>query len=155
MKNQSISEQLDRILAFYGRLDSKTTALFAIDSSLLGFLATQVERSDFTVWYLAIPTVIFIGALIFSIVNIFICSYPHTKGDKESNIYFKSISSKSEKIYSERMKAMKDSEWESDMISQIWRNSEILSLKYKHLKLAFAATAFALLPWSLTLALVD
>ena len=54
MKIEIAERQLDRIMAFFPRVDGKASALLAINSTILGVLAARVVRADFENTNLAI-----------------------------------------------------------------------------------------------------
>ena len=72
---------------------------------------------------------------------------------KRSLIYFREVAGRTETRFIEEFKEQSDSHHVSDLLGQVWRNSEILKEKFDHLKTAFVFLALAIPPWGIALAL--
>ena len=68
-------------------------------------------------------------------------------------IYFREIANRTEHKFIEEFKGQTDEQRVSDLLRQVWRNSEILKIKFDSLKMAFALLAWAMIPWVISLAL--
>jgi hypothetical protein len=141
--------QLDRVMGFFPRVDNKASALFAINSTMLGVLAARLDRPDLTIWYSALCAALVTVGVVYSFAQLYICAYPHLKGGGGSYVYFQAIAKRTEQKFSDEFKALDDELWLHDVSRQVWRNSEILSIKFSSLKHAFIATLAALAPWTL------
>ena len=73
-------------------------------------------------------------------------AFPSLKGGHDSLIYFREIS-KTESKFIEEFVAQSDDAHLKDLLSQVWRNSEILKAKFNHISSAFNWMALAILPW--------
>lgn len=149
------SDQLNRILTFFPRVDNRASLLFTVNSALLGVLAVRVHPEQIQDLYVLIPASLTIGALVYSFGSLYLCAYPNTKGGNGSNVYFEAIAQKTESAFVDGFRKLDEDEWLRDLSAQIWRNSEILSLKYKYLKHSMRSTIFSLLPWSVFLTLTS
>lgn len=145
------SDQLNRILNFFPRVDGKASGLFAINSTMLGVLAARFGPTDLHEWYTTLSSVLAVLALTYSFVQLYICAYPQTKGGSGSYVYFQSIASKTESTFINEFINLDEQDWLRDLSGQIWRNSEILSVKYAALKQSFVTTLVALIPWALAI----
>jgi hypothetical protein len=147
------NKQLDRILSFFPRVDAKASVLLAINTTMLALLATNAPILTNWRWYMfvvgAVP-VILIG---FSLYHLYHNAFPQLSGGNESMIYFRRIASSSEHHYIETFKAKEQNEITDDLLGQVWRNSEILTQKYNHLRLSFIFLAWSLVPWAFALGL--
>ena len=146
-------KQLDRVLGFFPRADAKASFLFALDTALLALLALNVRPDDFRAWFLLIPGIcalLMIGA---SLYFVYRSSFPSLKGGANSQIYFRVIAKRTEAKFIEEFVAQNDVARTRDLLGQVWRNSEILKLKYDAIKLAFVLSALALIPWAIFLCL--
>jgi hypothetical protein len=144
--------QLDRIGAFYPRLDAKVSALFAIASAQLAVAALNLSANDLKLWWITVPLAFFLFAICWTLINLYRCAYPHLEGGNRSLIYFKEIAALRESEYIEQLEAADQAALKEDVAGQIWRNSEIVCCKYRYLKSATIAAMLSLLPWSILLA---
>ena len=155
MKNESLMEvagkQLDRVLGFFPRVEAKISALFAVDIAMLAALALNARAQDFAVWYLTALGVIAVVALAASIWFLYRASFPQLQGGASSLIYFHEIAKRTESAYLAEMKECDAEKLASEMLAQVWRNSEILRDKFIGVKHAFMCTAAAVPFWFLAL----
>lgn len=141
------SEQLDRVLGFFSRVDSKVTALFAVDTAMLGTLAANAKAESFSVWYFGLANVVAIVALAASLYLLYQAYFPQLKGGANSLVYFREIACMTEYNYIAEMEKCDDERYAKDLLAQVRRNSEILTIKFQSLKHVLWATAIALPPW--------
>ena len=149
---EEAERQLDRVLGFFARLDAKASALFAIDAAMLGVLSAKISSHTFQHWLLGfsvLATVLLLGT---SLAFLYVSGFPHTKGGKGSLIYFNEIASRTEANFISETRSTNREIIFDDVLGQIWRNSEILQIKFQSLKRAFVTTAIALVPWCIYLA---
>jgi hypothetical protein len=147
MDSKAASDQLNRILTFFPRVDNRASVLFAVNSTILGILAARIDPTHLQDWQtltLAAATVVL---LIWSFAALYICAYPNTRGGAESHVYFASIAARTELHYVHGFCALDEEAWRRDLASQIWRNSQILCIKYQFLKQAMITTMLSMAPW--------
>jgi hypothetical protein len=155
-KSQEVaSKQLDRVLAFFTRVEAKASFVFALNSAMLGTIAVRVERSDFDKWPNVAALAIACIGLIASCYFVYRCSFPSLAGGHSSLVYFKEIAKLREQEFVKSYKAQSEDALIDDLASQIWRNSQILSEKFWSIKIAFVITALSLLPWAAFLAIAS
>lgn len=147
------SQQLDRLQTFFPRVEGKASFLLAVNLGLLTILAANVDK----VAYLAAPLVwvpgaafmLFWGVSIWKLNETF---FPHLKGGSVHSVfYFRDIASRSFKEYSHRMKSINDEDILDDLLCQVWRNSEILKVKFDSVQSAFRFAVLSLVFWLVTL----
>jgi hypothetical protein len=146
-------KQLDRILSFFPRVETKGSFLFALNTGLLALLALNLRVEDFGFWFLVMPAICVFLIMSASLYFLYRCSFPSLKGGHDSLIYFREIAKRTEAKFIEEYVAQKDDAHVRDLLGQIWRNSEILKMKYDAIKIAFVLSAVALIPWTIFLAL--
>lgn len=151
LDSKTASEQLNRVLGFFPRVDGKASGLFAINSTMLGVLAARLDPADLGHWDTALSGVLTVAALVYSFVQLYLCAYPQLKGGGGSYVYFQSIAARTETNFVDEFGKLDEVKWMRDLSAQIWRNSEILSMKYAALKQSFITTLIALVPWSFAL----
>lgn len=140
--------QLDRVLGFFPRIDTKASALFAISSAELAVAAVNMQLDDFKSWYIAIPASGFFLLVAVVFVLLYKCAYPHLDGGTNSLIYFREIAKLTEADYVRRYTSYVHSERLNDLSGQIWRNAQIASLKFQYLKWGTIALMLSLIPWT-------
>lgn len=142
--------QLDRLQGFYPRVEGKASFLFALNIGLGGILAANVPAT------LASPPGIFavVAALLigFSLFNLSSAFFPHlAPAPRSSVLYFGDVAALSAGAFMTQVKGLSDADLLDDIHCQIWRNSEILAIKFRRTEVAFRFTAVALVPWFLFL----
>ena len=145
------NKQLDRVLGFFPRVETKVSFLFAMNSGLLAILALNLQIADFYRWYLIIPAIAAVLLLAASLYFVYRCTFPQLKGGANSLIYFREIAKKTEAGFITEVLAQDDEKYARELLGQVWRNSEILKIKYDAMKVAFILAALALIPWLLFL----
>jgi hypothetical protein len=142
------AKQLDRILGFFQRVESKASFLFALNSAMLGVIALNIQKSDFLIWYHVLAAVLAVLLVVMSLIFVYRCIFPSLKGGHASLIYFRAVASTREAEYVNAFKSLSQEQLIDDLLAQAWRNAEILTLKFDHIKTAFILTAIALAPWT-------
>lgn len=145
------SKHLDRILGFFARVEAKASFLFAMDTGLLALLALNLRVGDIQIWYLVVPAALALALLLSSLYFVYRCTFPHLMGGSASLIYFREIARRTEAKFIDEFLAQNDEAHTRDMLGQVWRNAEILKLKFEAMKIAFVLTAVALIPWTVFL----
>lgn len=144
---------LDIVLSFFSRVESKSSVILAIDTAMIAFLAANsppFKTFSTLLWISSGMTVVLITA---SIVMLYRCGFPNLKGGHSSLIYFREIAKRTEHRFVKEFSEQSDQDYVNDLLSQVHRNSEILSKKFDDLKWAFASMAVGIIPWVITLIL--
>lgn len=103
------------------------------------------------VWYLTALGIIAFVALCGSIWFLYRASFPQLQGGASSLIYFHEIAKRTESTYLAEMKDADAEMLATEMLAQVWRNSEILRDKFIGVKHAFICSAVAVPFWFLAL----
>lgn len=146
--------QFDRLQSFFPRVEGKASFLFAVNIGMAGVLAVNVpiERA-FTCY--TIPAWACLALIAFSTYRLFGTFFPSLNGAAHKGvIYFGDIATLGSDDFIDRMKNYTDAQLEHDALCQVWRNSEILKIKYDRVRYAFQATGLALPLWLLYLSIV-
>lgn len=152
MKDLDVIEaQLARVLSFFPRVDTKVAGLFSVNSVILTISALNVEAGDLMRWYIAVPGALLVIGLIASYTYLYKCNFPELEGGQGSLIYFSAIKQRTESTYKAEFEAVSNDDYRSDMIGQVWRNSHILSDKYKSIAMAIRLTLATLVPFTIFL----
>ncbi|PHQ64400.1 MAG: hypothetical protein COC10_01035 [Sphingobium sp.] len=143
--------QLALVQNFMPRLDSKVTALFAIVSAQLAVAALNLTAADLPKWYVTVPLAVFLAMVAWTYFNLYRCAFPHLEGGQASLVYFAEISKRRESDFVHQYMSVSVTDLTNDICGQIWRNSEIVSCKFKYLKAATQWAMGSLLPWAIVL----
>ncbi|MET4594563.1 MULTISPECIES: Pycsar system effector family protein [unclassified Sphingomonas] len=144
---EALERQLDRLLTFFPRIDSKVSALFAVTSAQLAVAALNLTLNDLKVWWITGCLVAFALCALWVMIHLYRCAYPHLEGGQQSLIYFAEIVKKQSHAYVRSIDSVKGEVFREDLAGQIYRNAEILCLKYRFLKRATVGASVSTLPW--------
>ena len=154
-KAQAAEKNLDRIIEWVSRCDNKFSIILGIDTGMLGVLAVfTIPLSDWSLC-IVIATIITILTLGTSLAFIIMGIYPRTKGPSKTLLYFDSISKYSLIEYKQRFTEITIDKYLNDLLEQCHRNSEIVSKKFKRLKVAFLFLIIGVLPWAIAIYLFN
>lgn len=144
-------DQLNRVLGFFPRVDTVSSVLLGVDMGMLALLANSMLPLKAFAWYtaFALVPVSLIGV---SLIHLYRGSFPKLDGGWNSLLYFREIAQRKEQDFIKEFSSQSHENYVNDLLSQIWRNSEILTQKFNHLKLAFIYMALAIVPWVIALA---
>ena len=145
-------DQLHLVLSFFPRVDSKGSVVLAVNTGMLGYLATKMPATaTIALWELAAPATAFV-LLGISFVYLYKGAFPDLRGGSESLVYFSEIAKKTEAKFLQEFSQLSQVEYVSELCGQTWRNSQILATKFQCLKSAFVFLAVAVIPWTFSLA---
>lgn len=149
MDIQAISaQQLDRVLGFFSRVETKAAFVFALDTTLLATTATNLELADLYLCAAALPAMVTCGLAGASIYYVYQCYFPHLRGHSSpSLIYFGDIARLKEADFVDQFRKLDEDTYVSDLLGQVWRNSEILRIKFDAVATALQLAIFAMVPW--------
>ena len=143
----SASRQLDRVLTFFPRVDAKSNSMFAINIGILAFAAVNLHFDDLAIWYIAIPAVAGLALAATSLAFVYQGNFPNLRGGAGSLVYFSEIAARTEQNFVSDFIKQTSEAHARDLLSQAWRNSEILKIKFHAVKASFITTALSIVPW--------
>jgi hypothetical protein len=146
-------DELQLVLSFFSRAESRSSVILAIDTGMAGFLLSRAPAPDlFTCWMMVagITTMVLLAG---SITFLYFGNAPNLKGGEGSLVYFGEISKLREHKFIEAFSAQSERDYANDLLAQAWRNSKILGIKFLCLKWAFRLMAFSIMPWLVSLSL--
>jgi hypothetical protein len=149
METSSLELNLDRQLEWIRTADTKVPPLFAINTAMLGVLMALMKGIDIWNIFQGIASAVALLLLGACIICLCLAMFPRTSGHNGSNIYFGGISSQSEEKYIKAVIELDADSYWKDLLSQTYRNAEIVTQKYSSIKLAFILLFFALPAWLL------
>jgi Family of unknown function (DUF5706) len=150
-QGKAATDQLNRVLGFFARIENKSSALFAINTGMAALFGVHLQWANLAVWYIAIPGIATVGLIAASLLYLYFAANPQLNGGARSIVYFREIAARTEADYLKEMKACSAENYTDQLLAQVWRNSEILSQKFDYVRRAFICTAAGVLPWAFTL----
>ena len=148
--------QLDRTQAFFSRIDAKQSALLATALAMIAVYAVNLNVADLASVYVILLGLVFGALLLLTFYYLLKCAVPHLKGGGGRSLYFFStISGKSESMFVQEYRAATEERMIDDALEQVWRNSEIVAQKFRHLKSATICIVLSAAPWTATLVLAS
>lgn len=146
-------DQLNRTLGFFPRVDAKASVLLAVNTGMLGILVANSPPIRAFNWWMLI---VLLPVILLTVSYWFLYreAFPSLKGGHDSLIYFREIAKRTESKFIDQFKGQTEDAYLADLLSQIWRNSEILRAKFDYVRFAFNCTALAIVPWIIALAML-
>ncbi|EUC18841.1 Pycsar system effector family protein [Paraburkholderia hospita] len=148
-------DQLNLVLSFFSRVDTKLSVVLGANVGMLGVLFTRVAASGAptisasALWGLIVGFLTLLG---FSSYHLYRGSFPSLEGGAGSLVYFREIAVRGEHDFIVAFTRLSSSALTEDLLSQSWRNSVILTQKFASLRRAYVWSAFSIVPWALALA---
>jgi hypothetical protein len=144
---------LDRLLDWIGKYDSRAAILFTLDTAMVGTLALRLSSSIGPGYspLLLVPFILTVGI---SILGTVFTIFPRLKGPAESLLYFGSIAKMEKKNFRDLFKTRTKTEYLDDLLAQCHINAKILDRKFKVFRISLIITMVAIIFWSLSLYLL-
>jgi hypothetical protein len=139
--------QLNLVLSFYSRIDTKTSVILGINLGMLAVLFTRVPpvaQTSALQWAFAVP---FFFVVAMSFYHLHKGVRPHLDGGTNSLVYFRTIATMTESEFTSACKQRSSADLADDLHEQAWRNSKILNQKFDALRRAHDTALLAVIPW--------
>jgi hypothetical protein len=150
--SERAKDQLDRVLSFFPRVDAVSSVVLGVNVGMIAILSNSLILGAVFNWRMIFVAAAFI-LIGLSLVHLYLGSFPRLDGGWRSLIYFREIAQRGEAEFIKAFLDQSDEDYVNDLLSQVWRNSEILTLKFDQLKRAFILLALAVIPWTIALVL--
>lgn len=147
---------LERNLGWIAVAEVKAGFIVAIDSAMLGALATAfsgLEACERTAWA-NIITCIAGAFLIIGVICSAMAVLPRLNGPRSSNIFFGGICKKTALDFESEFMACHQEDLLKDCLAQIHRNGEIARDKFSWVKCGMLWSFASILPWLASLAML-
>jgi Family of unknown function (DUF5706) len=146
-------DQLGLVLGFFPRVDAKSSVVLAINTGMLAVLSSKASPLG------TMPAVAIAAAslcllmLTGSFWFLYKVAFPTLDGGHQSLIYFREIARRTEVKFIDEFMAQDEAARSRDLLGQVWRNSEILKMKFDALRWAFVLMALGIAPWVVSVSL--
>lgn len=144
-------DQLDLVLGFFARVETKLSVVLGINLGMLGLLAAKAPPLNKINLACGLVTAVFLAFSALSLYQLYRASSPSLNGGERSNIYFREIAGRREAEFVEAYGKLSPDELAKDYLCQAWGNARILTQKFDNLKLAYRFMACSILPWVVSL----
>jgi hypothetical protein len=144
--------ELNLVLSFFSRVDSKASVVLAVDTGMAGYLAAHLPSLNSLHWWEFLAPACVVALLVVSFWHLYRGAFPQLEGGQQSLVYFGEIAARTESRFVDEFMAQQETGYIKDVLAQAWRNSQILKEKFEHLKCSFIFLAIAVLPWTIALA---
>jgi hypothetical protein len=146
-------DQLNLILGFFARADTKLSVVLGIDLSMLGLLSTKAPGMQYITSSAWLAATLFLIAVGMSLTHLYQGSFPDVRGGEDSLVFFREIAKLEEAKYVHAFSALSADDLARDLLNQSWRNAVILKEKFHHLRWAYIFMAWGIGPWAVALIL--
>jgi len=154
-KSEIAERHLAGLQTFYPRVDARVSTIFAISSAQTAIAAfNYVGPQQASVWQ-SLLLILFGLSTVIIHVNLYMCTFPKLTGGSETSMFFAHVAKMGEADFIAKYRTLSEDEIFADLTKQIWRSSQILADKYRHLTNGTIALAAASVAWVLFLVLVS
>lgn len=140
-------QQLQLVLGFFSRVDTKLSVGLGINLGMLAMLATRLPKPEELTLLVSVIGILFLTPLTLSFWNLWWGYFPDLRGGSSSLIFFRRIERLTESDFLRACETRTLDGLERDLLGQCWRNSKILVAKFECLKRSYIATSLAIAPW--------
>jgi Family of unknown function (DUF5706) len=148
-------DQLNLVLSFFARVDAKASVVLAVNTGMLAVLASNAPAARNLSISAAIAAALAALLIAVSLWFLYKVAFPALNGGHQSLVFFREIARRTEARFIEEFIAQDKASRLKDLLGQVWRNSEILKLKFDALRFAFILMAIAIIPWVVAVALLS
>jgi hypothetical protein len=146
-------KNLDRLLEWVTRFDSKTSVVLGLDTGMLGAIGALAPAARFWDSLMLVFAILTMFFLSMGLLFVFLGNYPRLKSPNDSLFYFGSACRKDLNQYKQEFCKRVPEEHLQDLLEQCHRNSEILDHKFSYLSWAYVVLFASVIPWAVTIIL--
>jgi hypothetical protein len=150
-KIEVVEKNLERLLGWISRFDTKSSIVLGADTGMLGILATFAPAFGHWTFAKVVFASLAFLCLIGSLFFIYAGTYPRIKETGDSLFYFGAIARHSPEEYRRRFMGQSSEEYLKDLLDQCHINSVILDEKFADLRRAYRLLFLGLIPWGLAI----
>ena len=149
-----LESSLERHLSWAQSAEMRLAWGLPVSTAMLGAIAVLSPKAASWTVPMGITSSFAVTFLLLSILFFALSSFPRTSGPKGSLLYFGGISSKEESQYHNDMTNLTKQEYFEDLVSQCYRNAQVVQKKYSWLQRAFTCLFISSVPWVLSIYLL-
>jgi hypothetical protein len=139
--------QLDRTQAFHGRVEGRAATLLTLNLAMASTTIVNLTKEILSTYWAGVAALA-LGAMAVAFFWLILVSYSHLANKvRPSVLFFGDVARVKSDVYVSEVKAVSTGDLIDDALCQIWRNSEILTMKFARTQRAFFATSCAIVMW--------
>lgn len=154
-KAEVLEKRLDQIRSSIRTTDQKINFVSGLVTAMLGFLAMFVSKEMYWTTFLLMATIISATLYIICLIFLLFASFPRTLELGKSIIFFGSISSLTLSEYKHEVIKYSESEYLDDLLNQCYINAKIANRKFKLIKISMLLFFLGIIPWVITIFLIN
>ncbi len=144
-------KNLERLIDWVGKFDTKASILLGIAIGMSGFLVTLAPPvSEWNITTYVVTTLSF-ALLLVTVMLISLATFPHTKSNNDSLLFFGTIPRHKTDEYVNAFGNQSPEVYLKDLLIQCHTNSQILNRKFSRLKWSYGTLTITLVPWVITI----
>lgn len=155
MTVEKAETNLQRQFDWLERHDMRVVFIAGIDIAMLGFIASldwnAIKADPYSQWTFIITLILLFLSLLF----IYFSQYPKTKSTHSSLLFFGTITDLKFEEFAKRFKNLGEDDYLNDLLHQTYVNAKIVKKKFKYLKCALILLLVAVIPWVITIYIVN
>src|SRR5438067_4739526 len=128
---ETTERQFERIQAFFPRIDSKVSSIFAIASGQVA-VVSFISLKNLHIWWMLVPASLFLIGIGWTVYNLYRCTFPHLERSPDSLVYFREIIELEREVYVERYTNASEEELKRDFARQTWHTLLIAATKFAY-----------------------
>ncbi len=146
----------ERTLGWIASSDVKVGVALALDTALIGGLAAAFVASEpaSRMWWCYPFIVLTTIGLVAAMFCAGMAAIPRMLGPVHSMIYFGRIAERTESVFVEEFSKTSEKAFLDDIVTQIYRNSQIASAKHLWVRASMKWLFFSLVPWLVSIAML-
>lgn len=151
--SQKAWTHLQVVLGIFPRVDAALAVVLGVNTAMSGVLFSKWPTGGDAGPALVVFAIAFALFSSLSFLALYRAAFPDTEPAGRSIIFFGDVSKLSQSEYSQKFLAASDEHLATEILHQVWRNSSILSAKYRQLQRSFGWLLASLGPWIVSLLL--
>lgn len=145
---QAAWNELNLVLGFFPRVDTRLSAVLALDLGMLALVGGRWPASDDLTFPIVAIAAGFAVPLCWSFYHLWTAIVPNRNGGTNSLIFFRSIAGMRESDFRDQFMSLSSHELACDLLEQAWRNAKVLECKFNSLRSACIGMALAVPLWA-------
>lgn len=146
---------LQVVLSIFPRVDTMLAVLLGINTATCGLLFSKWPEAAHAGAWLVIFTIAFGLFAGLSFLALYRAAFPNIDPNGKSTVFFGDIAKLSATEFATALLGATDRELAEQIAHQVWRNSTILTAKYRQLRRAFGWLLASIVTWIVSLLLIS
>lgn len=142
---------LQVVLGIFPRVDAMLAVVLGVDTAMSGVFFAKWPAPEKAGPWLVILTIAFALFSALSYLAVYRAAFPNLDSAGRSSVFFGDVAKMTQAEYERSLLDVTDRELAGDIAHQVWRNSSILTVKFKYLRRALGWLMASVVPWTIGL----